>query len=456
MKARADRPPDAVVAASGILLVATLLVLVFIPISGAPVASPTTGPPTGPLFPPGSSPVLFPSYSEKPVTLPGFDALYGLVLGNNCRTTSGSCFTGGADYSQVPVLSSDSNQPFGVYYVNNFSELVEYAFASGSVRVVASVTVLDQAWADYGGMLRNEFFIAYGYDEALFFGTETPTASYVSVETVNLSTGSVHLLDTQLPKAPVNQQPVLVGNDLVVVVSSGGQCTRTADCTADIAGFNLDNGTAWPAASNVPFFEANNIYWLAQKHQLINVEAHGSRSDALEQWNESLNAFGEPVFSLATTVTVDSGIEVNWANGIGYNATSGRIAYSSGGGGYSATYVLRYDGSGLLTTTGMSRYTAARAGVLLTPRTFNGQQYVYTSDYVMGGFVNGTQFLFDPWNGSTVPTNEPFTNLTPSVCDGSCFLGTYGPNPDYRIDFHASLMRNDPFWSVVVAYTSGP
>jgi hypothetical protein len=83
---------------------------------------------------------------------------------------------------------------------------------------------------------------------------------------------------------------------------------------------------------------------------------------------------------------------------------------------------------------------------------FNGQQYVYTSDWVMGGFFDGRQYLFDPWTGAVRLTNEPFTDLpVVGVCDGGCFLGTYGPSPDHRIDFHASLLMNDPFWSVVLA-----
>lgn len=391
-------------------------------------------------------------YSEATVELSGFNPLYGYVYGNNCVPGPSGCFAGGTDYSQVPVLSSDATQPLGIYYVNNQSSFMEYSLPTQSLRSVAKVTLLYQTWATYGGMLANEFFLPYGYDEALFFGTTTSSAEYVSIETVNLTTGSVHLLNTSLLTAGYNQQPILIANDEVLVVSSSGSIT-CSDCAATITGFDLDNDTSW-AAGAAPFFEANNIYWLPQKHQLINVEAHGATGDRVEQWNESFNSKGEPVFSLATTITVDSSITVNGVTGIGYNASSDQIAYSAGGLGTTVTYVLSYDAEGLLTTANEIRYVSLLNGAPRTAQVFNGQQYVYTSNYVMGGFLNGTQYLFDPWNGSTVPTNEPFTNLTPVVCDASCFLGTYAPSPSYLIDFHASLARNDPFWSVVFAYSA--
>jgi hypothetical protein len=407
-----------------------------------PVSHLATIPPNGP----GPTAPWTPApFSERPVALPGFDPLYGYVFGNNCIPSPHGCFSGGLNYSQIPVLSSGPGQPFGIYYVNNASDLVEYEIGPGLVRSVAPVTPLYQTWAGYGGMLANEFFLAYGSDEALFFGTLSPTDPWVSIETVNLTTGSVHSLTATgvLPTGPANQQPILIGNDLVAVVTTAGG--TGADQPANITGFDLDNGTSWTMASDLPFFEANNIYWIPQTHELINVEAHGATGNRVEQWNESKNRYGEPVFSLATTVAIGSSNVVNFVNGIAYNSSSQRLAFTDGRDGDVLTCILNYTTAGLLTSNNETCYLNSSERVL------NGQQYVYTSDWVMAGLVNGTQYLFDPWNGSFVPTNEPFTNLTPSVCDGSCFLGTYAAALSYVIDFHASLARNDPFWTVVLA-----
>jgi len=432
-----------------VVIVVAVALLVIIPVLFAlpsrPMTAPTPHglPSLGP--PPGLATPSFPKFNETTATLPGFDPLYGYVLGNNCLPGMDGCFRGGSNFSQIPVLSSDSNQPFGIYYVNNDSQLVEYVLANGSVRTVANVTLLHQAWAWYGGMLANEFFVPYGYDEALFFGTYASYAKWVSVEAVNLSTGAVRFVNTTVNTTPSNQQPILIGPETAVILSATNICTNADDCQANVTGVDLTNGTEW-SAGTLPFFEANNVYWLPQRGQLLDVEAAGSTHDRVDQLNESLNRFGEAVFSLAASVTVDNAIPVNWVNGLGYNPSSGRIAYSSGGDGWAFTYVLGYDSSGQLTTNGMVRYNASGSRLLEV------QQYVYTSDYLTGGYVGETQYFFDPWNGSTVATNEPFTNLTPfNVCDGSCFLGTYGPSPDYRIDFHATVARNDPFWTVVVA-----
>ena len=401
-------------------------------------------------MPEPDSPVLVPftprayqvNYSETTLPLPGFDPLFGYVYGNNCEPGPSGCFNGGRNYSQIPVLSSDAGQPFGVYYVSDNSDLVERPLAPGSspapARVVAQVTILNQSYASYGGMLPNEFTIEYGTDDALFFG-EMNDSNLVTVETVNLSTSAVHLVPTSIPAAPQNQGAVDIGNHTVLVFTTTGGSFCT-DCTATVDTVNTWTGNVTRAAS-LPFYEANNIYWLPQRQQLINVEADGATGDRVQQWNETPNG----TFALSSTVRFDNGITENWVDGLGYNATTGRICFSAGGYGISRTYVLSYDAKGLLTANGETIYSDPA-------RVFMGQRYVFTSEYVIGGFASGTQYLFDPWSGTTLSVNEPFTVLDGfDVCDGSCFLGDYAPSPDYLIDFHATVFRNDPFYSVVLA-----
>jgi hypothetical protein len=375
-------------------------------------------PPTPPAFPA--------SYTEQMVSLPGFDPLYGVVNDNNLGY-------------QVPVLSSDSEQPLGIYYINNNSDLVEYSLANGSVHVVAPVTLLRQTYSQYVGMIPNEFTLAYGYDEALLFGADSVGA--LAIEAVNLTTGQVRLQDTGLPLAPLNQEVLLVGADTAIDVAQSPFCSeRATDCPATIVGVNLTTGATWAAAS-LPWFEANNIYWVPEAHELVNVEAHGSTGDEVEQWGESAGV--QPTFSLVSNRPFDHGSVINWVNGIGYR--SGALVFSAGGGGYSATYIV--------TAQGVTKYVVSTWNATLSARLFNGQQYAYTGDWVMGGFINGTQYLFDPWSGTTAPTNEPFTNLTGfSVCDAGCFLGSQGTGLGWIIDFHASVALNDPFWTVAVAH----
>jgi hypothetical protein len=143
---------------------------------------------------------------------------------------------------------------------------------------------------------------------------------------------------------------------------------------------------------------------------------------------------------------------VNWVNGIAYDPETGQLAYSAGGGGETVSYVLAYGPTGLLGTTGELRYVAMAPGQPSTPDTMMGQQYVYTGNWVMGGFVDGTQYLFDPWSGTTTAVNEAFTDLgRVNVCDADCFLGQEATGPTVVLDFHATLALNDPFWSVAVA-----
>ncbi len=405
------------------------------PISPPPASTPRPGPP----------PLPSPIYTEQWVNLTGFDPLSPYVFGSNCVPTHGDCFGGGGNYSQVPVLSSDSGQPLGIYYVNNGSDLVEYDLANATYRTMAHVTLLYQTFGGYAGMTPNEFMVEYGTDEALFYGMLTPytSSSYylgaLTFETVNLTTGAVRMMNSTLATGHVsatNQQAMLIGNDLVLLITEGTN-------SDPLEVFDLANNTSWSAGS-LPFFEANNIYWLPQLHQLINVEADGDVYDRVQQLDE-VNGSGAVTFRSVSEFSVDSGFVVNWVDGLAYNSSAHQIAFSDGAQS-GRTYVLTYNSTNVLTPQGEVRYSGGVARLM-------GQRYVYTGEWVMGGFVNGIQYVFDPWTGQNATVSVPFTDLSSpmDVCDGSCFLGQYAPTLRYVIDFHSSVARNDPFWSVLVA-----
>ena len=388
-------------------------------------------------------------YNESGVLLPGFDPLYGYVYGNNCEPNPGfGCGKGAGNYSQVPVLANSPEQPPGIYYVDNASELVAVPVGSGPVHVVAPVTLLHQNYSQYSGMIANEFFLPDGYDEALFYGTETGSSN-LTVESVNLSTGAVSLRPTGIGADAENQQVTAIGPDEVLVVSTRPGCVAVI-CNATAVDVNLSSG-AERLAARLPFFEANNLYWVPALRAVFNVAAHGSQADAVEQWDAATNG----TLTLVANISVDRAEAVDWADGIAFNGSA--IAYSAGNSGYSATYVLPLV-SGRITNAGEVRYVAVDRSATVGAQWINGQQYVYPGPWVMGGLWHGTQYLFDPWTGATIATNEPFTDLpTFDVCDASCFLGTTtGSVPSPVIDFHASVARNDPFWSVVVATLNAP
>ncbi len=391
-------------------------------------------------------------YAEATVPLPGFAPLYGYVYGNNCAPNpSFGCGGDASNYSQVPVLSNSPEQPAGIYYVDNSSRLVRVPIDGGPVEVVANVTLLHDGYAQYAGMIANEFFLPYGYDEALFYGTETGYPGVVTVEAVNLTTGAVSLVHTPIGTAPVNQQVTMVAPTEVAVASELPRCIGAANCPANLTAVNLTSGATGPTA-RLPFFEANNLYWVPQLQSFLDVAADGSYSDEVEQWVET----GAGNFSLAAVAEFGpSSAPINWVNGIGLNSTSEEVAFSAGGDGVSETYVLSYAG-GVLTRTGQTIYSTEFNSQVLSPQLFNGQQYVYTGDWVMGGLWGSTQYLFDPWNGSVRSVAEPFTDLPLfSVCDADCFLGSESSGPSLLIDFHASVARNDPFWTVTVATEEG-
>jgi hypothetical protein len=369
-------------------------------------------------------------FLETSYHLTGFNPLTGYLTNGNGLDT------------QIPTLSSDADQPFGIYYVDNSSNLDALSIATGEIHTVAHVTLLYQRYG-YNEMLDNEFFLEYGSDTALFFGTLSTSTFTYSIELVDLASGTVRIWNTSAKTDAFNQEPVYVGNDTVVVFSSNDSAIA----------YNLASRESWSAGS-LPFFESNNIYWLPEKQQLINIEAEGSNLDEVEQLNVSFDIHGHVHLTKATEVAVDSGVTFNFVNGLGYNGSSNEIAFTAGyAKGHTVnTYTIPYGSNGLLTTIGESKWPVFVGAVSARPTLFNGQRYIYTSDYVLGSVLNGTQYLFDPWNGSTVATNRTFLGGSDLPCANACFEDTYAPSVDYLIDINATEAFGVPFYHVVYAH----
>lgn len=382
---------------------------------------------------PGSTSTRTVGYYEKTFALSGFDPLTGYTVSNGGRDT------------QLPVLSSDSGQPSGVYYITNSSTLNITYLASGTSHAIAHVVPLYSLFG-YEGMLDNDFYVEYGYPIAMMFGTVTSGGSHYSLELVNLTTGTLLMWNTTAATDGSNQQAQYVGNNTIIVMSSNGS----------VYGYNLLAHTQW-LAGTLGYLEANNAYWIPQKSQIINVHAQGATNDHVAQYNGSINGLGHIMFTLSTTITVGTGSQrFNFVYGLAYNVSQNRIAFSAGyfGGANAETYVLRYNSSGLITTVGSVSYSADPA----TGRLLEIQRYAYTGSYDMGQGQTGTylpggvQYIFDPWNGSVAYTNRSFNHYT--GCDNGCFEAQYAPNIDYLLDFNATLAIHSAgkFYSVVYAY----
>ena len=369
--------------------------------------------------------------------------------------------------TQLPVLSNSPSQPTGVYYVGNASAacsggtLPFYIFYLNN-KTVHNIACIVPLYGEpaYKGIIESMFFVEYGYDEATFFGTTTNGSSAYSIELVDLGTGALHMWNTTTSTAIANQEPIYVGNGTVIVLSNNGTAYA----------WDLWTHTEWLASSNVggsgwsAKIEANNVYWIPEWSQLINVEAHGDTADQIIQLNGSWSGH-QFLFAQVATTTYDHGYSTNGANGISVNLTTHQIAFSVAAGGTSfRTYVMN-EVNGLLTNSGEIFYGNNQSGFGQYTWLLE-QQYAYTS-----GFVQ----CFNPY-GSIDTVCNPFSRVAMSTnvavnrtangynaCGDQCFQGTYAGSPDWLIPygttaylFHESNTQqyNTPYYQIVYASAS--
>ncbi len=358
---------------------------------------------------------------------------------------------------QYPTLSSDSEQPAGIYYVQNETDgtypFVEQSLSTNNVTTIADIIPLYQKFAGYAAMIDNEFFLEYGYDVALFFGTTTLSTDQYSLELVNLSSGYLYMWNTTWKTSAANQQVQYLGNDIVAVISANGT----------IEGFNLSSRQQWdmyPAL--LPWFEANNVYWLPQMSQLIDVRADGATADTVEVLGEIPGP--EPTFDSYQIYPWGSGIPVNGVNGVAFNASysSGTpalllsVGEGSSDGHLQYDVLFTYENSSLSPTNIFASSTdngncndgTTSAGIL-------AQSYVITSSYLFceARAAFPVENVWDPWNNSYLSTNITPNSLT---CYNQCFEGLYAPNISWLLNFNATAILaggpTNPPYNVVYDY----
>jgi hypothetical protein len=341
---------------------------------------------------------------------------------------------------EYPTLSSDTGQAVGIYYVQNETNgkypFVEQSLATDSVTAIADIIPLYQRFAGYTAMIDNEFFLDYGYNVALFFGTTTAAGGDYSLELVNLTTGYLYVWNTTSATSPDNQQAQYLGDDIVAVISAN----------ESIEGFNLSSHQQWDMyPAGLGFFEANNIYWVPQMDQLINVEADSGTGDEVEVLGEGVGV--DPTFTLEQTIAWSSGHPVNGVNGIGFNASystgTPAIIFSAEEGASDShlafNVLLPY-----VSNTFSSTNRLTLAGDSITGGCGSAdnsalaiQRYVFTSQYFACTVRSGAYptFVWDPWNGKTQPTNITPVN---SACFNLCFEGLYAPSLAYLLNLNAT------------------
>ena len=330
-------------------------------------------------------------YGNATLVLPGYvcDAKYL----NNQGTGGPGC--------QNPVLSWTQD---GAYYLNSTNELVFYSFVNRTVYPIAGWTPLYQRFPAYA-MIPNELFITQDGSYLYSWGTLSLSSTVITVEAVNVTTHQFFSYDfTGVTTSNVlaNGQVELTGwdgNDSYAVLITSNDHLYVHDLWSS-------NQTS---VTKLDFFEANNIYWEPYLNGFVNVEAEGSSSDMVEEWQLS----GPTNYSLVRTFDGPwaGGRVINGVNGIALNLTDRTLSFALGAAGDSNTVVASLNASG--TITGFAKVIEYPAGLVqFGPGAASDRSSLLASGPALQGYYNG---LFNAtWLAQMTPGHLGYetTNLT--------------------------------------------
>ncbi|HTW40621.1 MAG TPA: fibronectin type III domain-containing protein, partial [Thermoplasmata archaeon] len=269
------------------------------------------------------------SYTNSTFVLPEYTPLTPYVNNSDFNT-------------QVPVVSYSAD---GVFYIDLESDLVFYSFATQTLESIASWTPLYENVADYAGDLENAFFLTLDGTYAYELGCTLLCApsSHFEVRAVNISTGqtfvwNVNGLVELSTKTNLGVNLIgLNGNDSTValLLSSGV-----------VYGYGLWNGTQF-ILGQLPFFEANNAYWVPFLNAFVSVEANGETTDDLNEAELEPIGAGLRLVDVYTGQITGAAIKSNFVDGLVFNLTLNEFAFAFGS--YSkntlvvATYSFAHD-----------------------------------------------------------------------------------------------------------------
>jgi hypothetical protein len=354
-------------------------------------------------------------YGRTTIVLPGWNNLSAYAANCNFGPT---CPTSGVpDGTQVPVVAWSQD---GVFYVNASNDLVFYSFPNRTAQAIAPWVPLYQNLMSYDGIENTEW--ATVDDSFVYeFGCTAlcRASSTVELYAVNVSTGTVfqHTF-TGIHRSDLyaNAQIDLIGRD--------GNHSIAALIEADgaIVAYDLWNGTQW-TLGRLPFFEANNCYWVPSLDSYIDVEAGGSSTDLIEQLR--LEATNGPL-GLTTVFSghYASHYLANGVDGLYFNVSARRL------------YVSESTKYGNLTTEGFAVSPSGNlSGPVVSFRAPGLGQWpndsaepnVYASEhrpqitgagpFVMGfydGLLGNDSWQFEPSTGEFVSTNVSVSNPPPA------------------------------------------
>ncbi len=319
---------------------------------------------------------------------------------------------------QLPVVSWNGMWP-GIYYVDSANNLDEYQFGNGITTKIATVTPLWHTWPNYQMISTLFWVVGPNKDRALFFGTKTNSGSAdLYLETVNLATGNVLMIDTGIGAASTNTnaQADYLGNDIAQIVVSSGA----------IEMFNMNTGAKW-LGGTMGFFEANNEYYVPGINSIINSQAEGASSDGLEQWQLNWGQ-SEPTYTKVASFAFDNGKIMNGVDGVVYDPTTSEIFFVGGWydivpgvpsstGQYQAAYLVHINPNGIMTQNNETKFT-------VWPFTYDLNNMIHIGYSTSDGYFLGMRFEPTP-NGFRPQAPTANGRLSQSVYTDSInpFLG---------------------------------
>ena len=250
-------------------------------------------------------------YGNATLVLPGFNCMSAYLW------QVPSSKSGNSEQCQNPIVSWTQD---GFFYVNITDHLVFYSAENGTVEDFGAWTPLYTNFANYV-MVQNEEFVTQDSSYIYGWGTSSPTSSKLEFEAVNLTTKQ-HFEHTFIG---VTTEDVTVNGQVQMTGFDGNDSLVTLiDSKGTVYTYNLWNGTEWKGTT-LPYFEANNVYWVPYFNGYVDIRANGSAGHELSEWQLSgdRGTLSETFDSLFSAVG-----NVNGVNGWAYNLTSHTFYFS--------------------------------------------------------------------------------------------------------------------------------
>ncbi|HEV2449071.1 MAG TPA: fibronectin type III domain-containing protein, partial [Thermoplasmata archaeon] len=346
-------------------------------------------------------------YGNATFVLPAWNNLTGRADNCNAQLPCGRAPYG----TQVPLLSWTQD---GAVYVNATDELVFYSFANRSVTPLGPWVPLFDNLMGYPGIENTEWLTqdgSYAYELGCLSSctNSTPVTFYA----LNVSTGRSfeHNFTGFTDSALYNNGQVnlvgLDGNDSIAALFLDN---------SSVYAYNLWNQTQW-VLGDLAFFEANNVYWLPAYDRFVDVEAQGSASDRMVEYQLAGSGAGTTL-TKSYSGTYESNYVSNGVDGLFVNVSSHQFLVSESKRlGDLRSELYSFDANGTITALNRS-YPTAGLGVWpqdgAVPNSYSSEHRVSLVDSgpmfmgFWGGLFDNGSWLYDPATGSFLATNVSF------------------------------------------------